>query len=499
MRFLNRRQFLHDSAALAAAVAGTGLLGEAAHAAERREARKGDVNSRLNVAVIGVHGRGMSHVGAFAGNDRLNTVVATVCDADEAVIGPAMKHVEGKQGHLPKYEQDLRKVLEDKSIDVVSIATPNHWHALAAVWAIQHGKDVYVEKPVSHNVSEGRRIVEAARKYDKICQTGTQSRSSTGMRQAIDYLHSGKLGKVKLARGLCYKLRPSIGKVDGPQPIPKTVDYDLWSGPAPIKPLMRKHLHYDWHWIWDYGNGDLGNQGIHEMDKARWGLGKEGLPQSVVSVGGRFGYKDDGQTANTQIVVLDYGDSELIFEVRGLPSTSPYPEAVRGKEKSKLGSNFVGNIFYGTEGIMVCPSYTSAAVLNPAGEIIQEFKGGDDHFGNFIKAVRSRRVEDLNADILEGHLSSALCHLGNVSYRLGSMQPFSQQTKAFGDDKEAYETLARMEEHLKENRVPLDETPYRVGLRLALEPKAERFVGNAQANAMLTREYRKGFEVPEQV
>jgi predicted dehydrogenase len=294
-----------------------------------------------------------------------------------------------------------------------------------------------VEKPVSHNVSEGRRIVEAARKYNRICQTGTQSRSSEGLRQAIDFLHAGKLGKVKLARGLCYKLRPSIGKVSGPQPIPKTVDYNLWCGPAPMEPLMRKRLHYDWHWFWDYGNGDLGNQGIHEMDKARWGLGVDELARGVISVGGRFGYVDDGQTANTQICVYDYGDQQLIFEVRGLPTRDPFPGKSYGKRPGKP-TNYVGNIWYGTEGILVSGSYSGAVALASNGEVIQKFTGGGDHFGNFVSAVRNRKACDLNADILEGHLSSALCHLGNISYRLGTLQAFNKKTKAFGDDKEAY-------------------------------------------------------------
>jgi predicted dehydrogenase len=496
MRFLSRRQFLQDSAALAA-LAGTSLFHNTAPAAEKAKAEKqGSAQDRLQVAVIGVNGRGMSHVGAFAGNSKLNTVVTTICDADEAVIGNAMALVESKQGKAPRYEQDLRKVLEDKSIDIVSIATPNHWHALAAIWALQQDKDVYVEKPVSHNVSEGRRIVETARKVKRICQAGTQSRSSTGMRAAMQFLHEGKLGKVKVARGLCYKLRPSIGKVTGPQPIPRTADYNLWCGPAPMKPLLRQHLHYDWHWQWDYGNGDLGNQGIHEMDKARWGLGKTELAPSVLSVGGRFGYIDDGETANTQICVYDYGDCELIFEVRGLPSRSPFPDLITKKER---GPNFVGNIFYCTEGVLVCPSYTGGVALSPSGEVIKEFHGGEDHFANFIRAVRSRKVQDLNADILEGHLSSALCHLGNISYRLGTLQQFNQETKAFGDDKEAYDTLARMEEHLKENLVPLDNTPYRVGRKLTLDPATETFVGDQIADAMLTREYRRGFEVPEKV
>jgi predicted dehydrogenase len=500
MRFLSRRDFLRNSAALGALL-GSGALGGPLSAAEEKAkaAKKGDANDRLRVAVVGVNGRGMSHVGGFANKN--NCVITTICDCDEGVIGPALTAVEKAQGKAPAFEKDVRKVVEDPNIDIVTVATPNHWHTLVALWAMQNGKDVYVEKPCSHNVSEGRRLVEAARKYNRICQHGTQSRSSTGMREAMAYLHAGKLGKVQLARGLCYKRRGSIGKVDGPQQPPKTCDYDLWCGPAPMKPLLRKKLHYDWHWVWDTGNGDIGNQGVHEMDKARWGLGKNELPKSVVSVGGRFGYVDDGETANTQVCVFDFGDSELIFEVRGLASDSPYPEAVNQKEKDKAkkGSNFVGNIFYCTDGILVCPSYTSAAALSPKGEIIQEFKGGDDHFGNFVKAVRSRKPEDLNAEILEGHLSSALCHLGNLSYRTGSEQPFSKEGKAFGDDKEAYETLARMQEHLKDNMVPLDQTNYRVGRKLEIDPKAEAFTNAKEANALLTREYRKGFEVPAKV
>jgi predicted dehydrogenase len=482
MNFLNRREFLQDSTALAAILAGGGTF--AAAAEEAKAAKKGDANDQLHVAVIGANGRGKDHVKGFAGKH--NCVVTTICDADSSVIGRAMKMAEQDQGKAPKYVQDLRKVMDDKSIDIVSIATPNHWHALAAIWAIQAGKDVYVEKPVSHNVSEGRRIVEAARKYNRICQAGTQSRSSTGLHEAMAFLKSGGIGKVHLARGLCYKNRPSIGKVEGHGKIPETCDYNLWCGPAPMKPLARKKLHYDWHWVWDTGNGDLGNQGIHEMDKARWGLGKVELPKSVISIGGRFGYIDDGQTANTQICVFDYGDCKLIFEVRGLPTNG------------LLGAK-VGNIFYGSEGYLVIPSYSSAVAFNSKGEKIKEFKGGGDHYGNFVQAVRSRKPSLLKADILEGHVSSALCHLGNVSYRLGTLQPFNKKTKAFGDDKDAYEALARMEEHLKENKVPLDQTSYHLGPKLAFDPKSETFINNAKADAMLTRPYREPFVVPVKV
>jgi predicted dehydrogenase len=487
---MNRREFLHDTTALAAALAGAGLIAGRSPAAAKK---KGDANDQLHVAVIGVNGRGMSHVHDFA--NKHGCVITTICDCDSAVIAPAMKHVEKQQGKPPRFEQDLRRVMDDKSIDIITIATPNHWHALAAIWGLQSGKHVYVEKPVSHNVSEGRRIVEAAEKYGKICQTGTQSRSSGAMREAIQFLHDGKVGKVKLARAFCYKLRPSIGKVKEAQKIPSTIDYDLWTGPASMEPLMRKKLHYDWHWVWNYGNGDLGNQGIHEMDKARWGLGKNELAKSVLSVGGRFGYEDDGQTANTQICVFDYGDSELIFEVRGLPSKSPFPNL----KTAAKPTNYVGNIWYGTDGYVVAGDKGVAAFSNN-GEVITKFGGkGENHFGNFVKAARSGNRSDLNADILEGHLSSALCHLGNISYILGGGKPFNEKAKAFGDDKEAYETLARMSDHLKDNTLPVDSMSYRLGKKLTLNPAAERFINDDEANGYLTREYRGLFVVPERV
>ena len=480
MSSLNRREFIKDSAVLAA-LAAAGGFGKAV-AAEKsvKEAKSGDAASQLRIAVIGVHGRGKEHVRGFAGKN--NCVVTTICDADSAVIGDAMKSAEKAQGVMPKYEQDIRKVVDDKNIDAITIATPNHWHSLAAIWGLQNGKNVYVEKPVSHNVSEGRRVVEVARKEKLLCQAGTQSRSSTGLIEAMQFVHDGKLGKISVSRGLCYKPRGSIGKVSGPQQPPKTVDYDLWCGPAPMEPVMRKQFHYDWHWFWDYGCGDLGNQGIHEMDKARWGLGKNELAQGVVSVGGRFGYIDDGQTANTQICVFDYGDSELIFEVRGL-KTDPLRDVK------------IGNIIYGTEGYLVIPSYSEAIAFTNDGKMIKKFSGGGDHFANFVSAVRSGRQEDLHADIEEGHISSALCHLGNVSYRLGTETPFDKAADALAD-KESHETFERMEKHLKDNEVSLDEAKCRVGRRLKFDPKTETFIGDKDADALLTREYRKGFEVP---
>jgi predicted dehydrogenase len=481
MSGISRRHFLEQS--LLAAAAGMASLGlaEESRAAEPR-GRRAAANDKIQIAGIGFNGRGMNHLDAYLG--RNDVEVVALCDVDNNVIAKGVAEVAKKGKAAPKTYQDIRKLLEDKNIDAVSIATPNHWHSLAAIWALQHGKDVYVEKPVSHNVREGRILTEVAHKTGKICQAGTQSRSNKACQQAMEYIHSGKIGKVTLSRGLCYKPRPSIGKVDGDQPVPEGVDYDLWLGPAPQKPVHRKRFHYDWHWFWDYGCGDLGNQGIHQMDIARWGLGKNDLPASVTSLGGRFGYEDDGQTPNTELSFFDYGDSHLIFEVRGLKT-----DRYKG-----VG---IGNIVYGTDGYVVfTDSYGKAAAFDNSGNHIMDFTGGGDHFGNFLDAVRSRKREDLNAEIREGHISSALCHLGNISYRVGSPQPFNPRTKAFGDDKEAYETIGRFEEHLAANGIKLEETKYILGPTLKYEPRRETFPHNEKASELLTREYRSGFAVP---
>jgi predicted dehydrogenase len=485
MNLFHRREFLNRTAILsAAAAAGTPLArGEV----KRADAPVGSANDRLKVAVIGVKGRGMSHVGGFLSKST-NCEIVTVCDCDEAVIGPAMKKIAEAQKAEPKFEKDIRKVMEDKSIDIISIATPNHWHALAAVWAMRAGKDVYCEKPATHNVHEGRLMVQAARKYGKICQVGTQSRSNPGMREAIRHIHDGNIGKVYLAYGTCYKPRKSIGKVDGPQEPPKTMDYDLWCGPARVLAPHRKTgngtVHYDWHWTWEYGNGDFGNQGVHEADKARWGLNLPGLPTSVVSIGGRFGYVDDGETPNTQLNLYEYPGAHLLFEVRGLDT------------KDFKGAK-VGNIWFGDKGYVVCPNYGSGIVYTPDGQKVKEFKGGNDqfHFDNFVKAVRSRKHTDLNCDVEEGHLSAALCHLGNISYRLGTPCTMDQPTDAFTGSKDAVAALGRMKEHLKDNKVDLAAAKGLLGVQLAIDAKAEKFVGNAKANDMLFREYRKGFDI----
>ena len=480
----SRREFLQRSAILSAAAASTPLL-----AADTAAKKTGSANDKLRVAVVGINGRGMSHVEGFAGKN--NCEVAIICDCDEATYGKAMKNsgiqkAIKAQGSTPKYEKDIRKVFDDKSIDVISVATPNHWHALAAVWAMRAGKDVYGEKPATHNVHEGRLMVQAARKYNRICQTGTQSRSMEGMRQVINYIHSGKIGKVDLAYGLCFKPRKSIGLVSAPTEPMKTIDYDLWTGPAHLLPVKRKNLHYDWHWIWEYGNGDFGNQGVHEADKARWGLGV-GLPISVVSVGGRVGYKDDGETPNTQLSLLEYPDGKhIIFEVRGLET------------KDYMGAK-VGNIWFGEKGYVVVDSYSKGTAFNLDGKKDAEFSAGGDHFGNFIKAVRSRNIKDLNCDIEEGHQSAALCHLSNISYRLGAEATLDKPVAAFTDCKEAVEALDRMKKHMIDNKVDLSNAVGHIGTKLAFDPKSETFPGNKAANDLLFAEYRKGFDITEAV
>jgi predicted dehydrogenase len=447
-------------------------------------------NDDIRLAVVGFNGRGKDHI---EGNRKLPGVrIVALCDVDRDVLEKEAQKFRDRSESVETYT-DVRKLLEDKNIDAISTATPNHWHALISIWACQAGKDVYVEKPVSHNVWEGRQIVEAARKYNRIVQTGTQSRSSTGLHEAMKFLHDGQLGKIKLARALCYKRRPSIGKVSAPQPVPESVDYDLWCGPAPKESLMRARLHYDWHWVWPTGCGDLGNQGIHQMDLARWALNVNELSPRVFSIGGRLGYVDDGSTPNTQIVVHDYQPAPLIFEVRGLPASA-------GTEKmGQYRGAGVGVVIDCEHGYMVIPNYSGAIVYDNSGNEIKKFEGGGDHHANFINAVRTRKASDLNAEILEGHLSSALCHTGNVSYRLGKEASPRQIFEAIKDDKEAAESFGRFEEHLAVNGVDLIKTKATIGPVLKMNPKTERFTNNKEANELLTRNYRAPFVVPEKV
>jgi predicted dehydrogenase len=375
--------------------------------------------------------------------------IAAVCDVNQAAQERAVAMVEKLQGHKPAVFSDMRKLFEDKSIDAVTMATPNHWHALGTVWACQAGKDVYVEKPACHNVFEGRKMIEAARKYRRMVQVGSQSRSNQHKIEAMRLLAEGVIGKLYLAKGLCYKRRKSIGHTPD-QPVPPGVDWDLFLGPAPMRPFSQNRFAYNWHWFWDTGNGDIGNQGVHEMDIARWGLGEITFPKSVVSTGGKFLYEDDQETPNTQSATLDYGNGmQIVFEVRGL---------ITNAEEGVM----IGNIFYGSDGFMTIDAAGYKVYRGEEKKLVMEQNHKEPrqydpapHFASFLKAVRSRKVEDLTADVERGVISASLCHLANISYRLGR--------------------------------------------KLNVDAASWSFAGDAEANRMLTRDYRKPYVVPESV
>ena len=481
MSHMNRRQFLKRSLAAAGgafAIGGTDVFGRVLGA-----------NETIRVGVAGLNGRGSSHVDAFTKMKGVEVVY--LIDPDTRTFGGRIQQVEGRGGRRPACVQDVRKALDDQDVDVLSIATTNHWHSLITIWACQADKDVYVEKPLSHNVHEGRIAVEMARKHNRIVQHGTQSRSSGGKARVAALIRSGKLGKLLVSRGLCYKPRGSIG-LKPTSPPPAELDFNLWLGPAREQPHHANLVHYNWHWFWDFGNGDIGNQGVHEMDIARWAIPGATLPRSVVSLGGRFGYVDQGETPNTQIALFDFGETQLIFEVRGLKT-----DGFRGEK--------VGNVFHLESGTIVgdkhfIPKGSEKPEPLPKLDVALPERPGGGHFENFIACVRSRKVEDLAADVLDGHYSSALCHLANISVRLGEEAPFDPRTKAFGENKDAYEALERAEEHLATgNGIRLDGLKYRLGRKLAVDAKAETIAGDPEAAKLLTRACRAPFVVPERV
>ncbi|MBP7052633.1 MAG: Gfo/Idh/MocA family oxidoreductase [Phycisphaerae bacterium] len=474
---ISRRDFVRASAA-------AGLLSAVPFA------RVQGANSDIRVAVVGIRNQGANHINWFRKIPGVRVVA--ICDADRSFLDREVKKFAERSEKVDTYV-DVRKLLDDKDIDAVVTATPNHWHALVTVWACQAGKDVYVEKPVCHNLWEGRRMVEAARKYKRIVQGGTQRRSDEGLREALEYIRRGNLGKMRLVRSFIYVRRDSIGKVDGPQPVPESVDYNLWCGPAPMAPLMRKSLHYDWHWVWPTGNGDFGNNGIHYIDIGRWFVGANELAPRVLSLGGRFGYIDDGQTPNTQIVFYDYRPVPILFELRGLPHA-----------KGDSAMDHLRGVRDG--GVIVeCENgyFAGGWAYDKDGKKIKQFRltEGAGHHENFIEAVRSRNVADLHADVLEGHLSSSLCHMGNVSHRLGKEASRDEIVERMEGNKDLAESFERFQEHLLLNGVDLKQTLRVLGPWLTMDPKTETFTGEFadEANKLDRGSYREPFVVPEQV
>ena len=420
-------------------------------------------NDRVNVAVIGIHGQGEGHIAGYAGTGKASVVA--LCDVDSSLFDERVKrHYTDKGLPKPKLYTDLRKLYEDKNIDAVSVVTPNHWHALASIWAIQAGKHVSVEKPCCHNFHEGQKLVEAAEKYKVIVQDGAEQRSNPCAQSMAEYLHSGKLGEVYMAKGLCYKWRDTIGKTPD-EPVPQGVDYDLWLGPAPKRPFSKNRFHYNWHWNWDYGNGDMGNQGVHEMDIARWGLNVT-LPTKITTAGGHFMFDDDQQTPNDLITVFEFpnpsggGDKKkfLQFEVRhwitnreGIKSDNPQ----NNNTYMVSSENTVGNLFYGSKGYMTKNVNEWQTFIGKERADGEKGSGLGDHYMNFIEAIRANDQKLAKGDIRDGFYSCALVHLGNISYRLGRTLDF--------------------------------------------DPVKMKFVNATDADAMLTRIYREPFVVPENV
>ncbi len=443
-------------------------------------------NEKINVAVIGINGRGGAHMNGFKDN------LVALCDCDEKVLNNRAGNRDVKKF------VDFRKLLEDKSINAVGIATPNHTHSLIGIAAMQAGKDVYVEKPVSHNVWEGRQLAEAARKYDKMCQCGTQSRSSPSLQQAVKFVRDGNLGKILYALGTCFKPRQSIGKLRKPLEIPSHINYDLWCGPAEKKSLYRPRLHYDWHWDFNTGNGDMGNQGIHQMDIARWFLGYDELSPRILSIGGRLGYNDAGNTPNTQTVLHDYGGAPLIFETRGLPKSIRFHKTGWRQNMDRFRGSGIGVIIQCEKGHVVIPSYTRAKAYDSDKKEIKSWGGGGNHFKNFLEAVESRDRSKLNGEIMEGHLSSALCHTGGLSHQLGKQVRYEEITEAVGNHKLFAESVERIVRHLKSNGIDAKrDAVLTLGADLKMDPKTEKITNHEKGNQMLSREYRKGFEVQQ--
>jgi predicted dehydrogenase len=483
MARLNRRQFLSSTLATAATVTIAGT---------KSSAKVMGANDRIRIAVAGLNGRGHSHTGAYLGMK--NVEIAYLVDPHQKTYKGHLDKIAKKGDPAPKCVTDIRKALEDKELNAVSVATPNHWHALITIWACEAGKDVYVEKPCSHNVHEGRIAVEMARKHKRIVQHGTQSRSSQGWADLAALVKSGKLGKLLVSRGLCYKdggtggsTRGDIGHKPTKAP-PADLDFNIWLGPAQEQAYHENLVHYRWHWFWDFGNGDVGNQGVHEMDKARWAIPNATWPKSVVSFGGRYANNDQGQTPNALVSIYDYGDTLLIFETRGLKSPA-------------FRNQSVGNVLHFEEGVVAggrfYPKGKGDGEAVP--KVISDERRGGDHFANFIECVRGRDAAKLHAEIEVGHYSAGLCHLGNISYRLGKPASYDPKLGKVLGDEFATDSLERMAEHLKDSGVQFNGKNFVAGRKLDFDAKAERFVNDKEADALLTRNYRKPFVVPDTV
>jgi predicted dehydrogenase len=467
--------------------------------------RPGGPNDAVNVAVIGlgsttavggVGGRGHQLIGRL--REIPGVKIVALCDTDRAHLD---RELEAARDHGEKVAayRDPREVFDDKGVDAVVVALPNHWHALATVWACRAGKDVYVEKPFSYDLWEGRQMVAAARKYGRMVQVGTQNRSSAFLRGVFDRLRGGELGAIRYAHALVYRAREGIGSVDAPTPPPRAVDYDLWCGPAPKRPLMRKQLHYEWHWFWETGNGEMGNNGIHVIDVCRWVLGQDRTPPRALSIGGRLGLRDCGETADTHIALLDFRPAPLICEVRNVSAVKGAATMGRFRGQNK-------GVVIDCEGGYFAGDASGGAIFDRQGKEVQDLGAGDSpkalelaHLSSFLAGVRSRKAVDLAAEALEGHRSTACCHMANVSHRLGKRSPPEAIRAASTGNAELSDAFDRCRAYLRENGVDLDAIPATLGPWVSLDEKQGCFVGDFAdaANGLSRREYREPFVVPE--
>lgn len=501
----SRRTFLKTTA-----LAGIGVGAGSSFLSAANWSRVVGANDRINIGVVGVRNQG---AWAHLEDSYLifpNVDVIALCDPDLDSIDRGSRIMYEKGARPAKAYTDIRKMLENKEIDAISIATPNHWHALATVWACQAGKDVCVEKPVSHNIWEGRKMVEAAKKYGRVVQADLDMRSNTKVDAAVKYVQSGALGKIEFCHSWVYKRRESIGNVKKSGGyIPRTVDYDLYCGPAPMGPLPRINLHYDWHWQWDFGCGEIGNNGPHHLDLCRRVLGHNDLPSRVITFGGRYGYKDDGETPNTSITLFDYKTAPILFEVRGFSRSKDDPAMDSFKTTTKKGVK----LFYewdsknpNTSNIIVCEhgfvDMGKQIAYDNDGKKIKEFDGEQvNSVLNFLKAVRSRKEEDIKTPIVEGHLSACLSHMGNISYRVGKEASYEEVNDVFKKDYEILNALERTNQHLIANGLNLKELPVVLGPWLEMDSNTERFTGEyaEKANKFISREYREPFVIRDQV
>ena len=496
---LTRRSFLKTTA----------LASAGAAISARSWSQVAGANSDIRLAIAGLNGRGKELARDFRTIPGVRIVA--LCDVDTAILDRELATARAA-GTAPDTVVDFRELLPRRDIDAIAIATPNHLHALQSIWAMQAGKDVLHEKPFSHNLWEGPQILAAGKQTGRIVQVNTQNRSSLAIAEAIAWTQAGNLGKVTLVRGIVYKRRLSIGKVAGPVAPPPTVNYDLFQGPAPLVPLRRVNFHYDWHWQWPTGNGDMVAQGNHQLDVGRRFLGDPGHPARVFTIGGRFGYEDDGETPNTFLVHYDY-PTPFIFEVRGLPAK---PDEMSGNHAlagglgtaEKLAASMdkyrglnVGNIVHCEGGHLEIPSrdYSLVQAFDREGNLIKEFKGIRNHHANFIDAVRSRRQSDLRGPMLQGHLSSALVHLANISYRTGRQLKPGEIRDQLGGRSQLAEPFGRFAGHLAANNIDLAKTPATFGAPLTFDVGTERFTGenSVAANKLHGREYRTPFIVPQ--